>query len=255
MNAADTLLRFSDRVENYAQYRPTYPEEVLELLKSTIGLRDHQVVADIGSGTGISSEPFLRNGNRVLGIEPNDAMRAAAEEALARYDRFQSVNGTAEATTLEDASVDVIVAGQAFHWFDRAKAKREFKRIAKSNANLVVMWNDRALASPFMRAYEEFILRFANDYARVNHKNVSDDVLKKFYQPARMNKSVVPNQQVFDFEGLTGRNLSASYMPSESHPLFGAMNEALKELFERFQKEGVVRFDLETRVYWGTVAQ
>jgi SAM-dependent methyltransferase len=254
MNTTDVLLRFTDRVENYAKYRPTYPEEILDLLQRNIGVHSAHVVADIGSGTGISSELFLRNGNRVLGVEPNDAMRAAAEDALARYDGFHSVKGTAEATTLEDMSVDVIVAGQAFHWFDCQRAKREFERIAKPNAHLALMWNDRAAGSRFMLAYEEFVRRFATDYERVNHKNISDDVIRQFYQPAQMNKAVIQNQQTFDFEGLKGRNLSASYMPSEKHPTFGAMSEALWEMFELFQKDGVVRFDLETRLYWGMIA-
>lgn len=254
MNTTDALLRFSDRVANYVKYRPTYPGEILDLLKRNFGLRSAHVVADIGSGTGISSELFLRNGNRVYGVEPNDAMRAAAEEALARYDGFHSVQGTAEATTLAASSVDVIVAGQAFHWFDREQAKGEFKRIAKPNAHLVLMWNDRAVASPFMRAYEEFVRRFATDFERVNHKNISDNVIGQFYHPAQMKKAVVRNQQVFDVDGLKGRNLSASYMPSENHPMFGAMSDALRELFERFQNDGVVRFELETRMYWGMIA-
>src|SRR5687767_5967708 len=113
------LNRFSTRVENYVKYRPGYPEEIVSILKSDCGLMSSSLIADIGSGTGILSELFLRNGNLVFGIEPNAPMRTAAEQLLTAYKNFVSIEGSAEATTLEAHSVDFIMAAQAFHWFDR----------------------------------------------------------------------------------------------------------------------------------------
>src|SRR5688572_27997067 len=115
--------RFSNRVENYVRYRPSYPLAIVEFLKKECGLASNAVIADIGSGTGKLSELFLENGNVVIGVEPGPGMRAAAESILAGYTKFQSVVGTAEATTLDDSSVDYIVAGQAFHWFDPLRSK------------------------------------------------------------------------------------------------------------------------------------
>src|SRR5437867_6600426 len=123
--------RFSNRVENYVRFRPRYPREVLELLKADCGLKPEAVVADAGSGTGFLAEQFLKNGNRVFGIEPNKEMREAGERLLAGYPRFTSLAGTAEATTLDDQIVDFITAGQAFHWFDQAKSRKEFARILR----------------------------------------------------------------------------------------------------------------------------
>ena len=111
----DPTQRFTGRVGNYARYRPSYPRAILNLLETECGLTSASVVADVGSGTSILSELFLENGNRVFGVEPNYEMRKAGERRLERYPRFMSVAATAEATTLDDACVDFVTAGQAFH--------------------------------------------------------------------------------------------------------------------------------------------
>ena len=125
----NTVQRFSNRVENYVKFRPGYPPEVLQLFHDEMKLRPDSVIADIGSGTGISAKLFLENGNEVFGVEPNDAMRSAAENFLSGYSKFRSVNGTAENTTLDESSLDFVIAAQAFHWFKPEETHGEFKRI------------------------------------------------------------------------------------------------------------------------------
>src|SRR5215469_5965610 len=128
----DSTKRFSNRVENYTKYRPSYPkEEMLVLLSGECGLTSASVIADVGSGTGIMTRIFLENGNQVFAVEPNPEMRHAAEQVLAAYPRFVSVPATAEATTLPAETADFVVAAQAFHWFDRERVRREFVRILK----------------------------------------------------------------------------------------------------------------------------
>src|SRR5271170_7373092 len=143
MPVKNATQRFSSRVDNYVRYRPGYPSEVLDLLKKTCGLTADSVIADVASGTGIFTRILLENGNRVFGVEPNADMRRAGEEYLASYERFTSVAGTAEATSLPDHSVDIVTAAQAAHWFDRAKARAEFVRILKSGGWAVLIWNER----------------------------------------------------------------------------------------------------------------
>src|SRR5207248_11421403 len=140
--SADPTRRFSSRVADYIKYRPRYPQSVVELLRDECGLRHAAVVADVGSGTGILSELFLRNGNRVYGVEPNQEMREAGGRLLAAYDNFVSVEGRAEATTLDDRSVDFVTSGQALHWFERDAARREFVRILRPGGWVVAVWND-----------------------------------------------------------------------------------------------------------------
>src|SRR5687767_3870583 len=127
MTAKLSTQRFSDKVEDYVRYRPHYPAEIIPFLVKEAGLKKDWVVADIGSGTGISCEIFLANGNKVIGVEPNKEMREAAEKIFSGQKAFASVSAAAEATSLPDHSVDLVIAGQAFHWFDTEKSKKEFK--------------------------------------------------------------------------------------------------------------------------------
>ncbi len=113
----DTYSRFSRGVENYIRYRPRYPQQLVDLLKAECGLSPAHIVTDIGSGTGLLTELFLKNGNQVYGVEPNLEMRSAAESLLRSHPLFTSIAGTAEATTLANHSVHLITVGQAFHWF------------------------------------------------------------------------------------------------------------------------------------------
>ncbi|HZM01238.1 MAG TPA: methyltransferase domain-containing protein, partial [Planctomycetota bacterium] len=126
----DSVSRFDDRVEDYVRARPGYPAAVVALLEQQ-GLPLGAAVADIGSGTGRLSELLLAAGHAVIGVEPNDAMRAAAAAGLGGQPRFRQLAGRAEATGLGRAAVDAVVAAQAFHWFDAAAARREFQRILR----------------------------------------------------------------------------------------------------------------------------
>ena len=246
-----TVERFSNRVENYVKYRPIYPKEILDLFRREMGLQDSSVIADIGSGTGISTKFFLEKGNPVIGVEPNAAMREAAENFLKDFPNFKSVAGTSENTGLDDKSVDFVVAAQAFHWFDKAKAREEFRRILREKGFTVLIWNERQLDSnEFLREYERFLCEFGMDYHQVRHDNVSDDILKEFFQN-KFQRAVFQNSQILDFEGLKGRVLSSSYMPTPENPRFEEMVENLKDLFNRYEKDNRIEIIYDTNVYYG----
>ena len=247
----DTTQRFTTRVEQYVRFRPGYPREVLELLEAECGLTSDSVIADIGSGTGILSELLLKNGNTVFGVEPNGPMRAAGEELLQQYPGFHSIDGSAEATSLKSGSIDLITAGQAFHWFDGAKARTEFVRILKPEAFVALIWNDRRLDStPFLRAYEDLLVNFGTDYNQVKHLTATGPITK-FFAPGNFQLRSFPNSQEFDFEGLKGRVLSASYTPEPGHPNFESMIARLHEVFEVHKRNGKVAFEYDTEVYYG----
>lgn len=247
----DSTARFSSRVENYIRYRPHYPQGVLELLRSNCALTGNSIVADIGSGTGILSELFLANGNKVFGVEPNAAMRHAAESQLATETRFQSVDGTAEHTGLPDNCADFTTAGQAFHWFQRDAAKREFKRILKPRGWVVLVWNERtSAASAFGDAYEQLLMKYATEYEVVNQRSMSANSLAEFFTGDFVSCTLV-NSQRFDFDGLKGRLMSSSYAPEAGHPKHDGMIAALREIFDTHQTDGEVMFAYDTNVYAG----
>jgi ubiquinone/menaquinone biosynthesis C-methylase UbiE len=252
---SDSTKRFSSRVDNYIRYRPGYPAEIIDLLKSQYGLTTDNLIADIGSGTGISSQLFLKNGNSVIGVEPNKEMREAAERLLKGYSKFQSVSGTAEATTVKDHSVDFIVAGQAFHWFNREPTRKEFIRILKPNGWVVLIWNDRKTeATPFLVAYEQLLKRYSTDYEKVDHKQIDAQVIQKFFEPGIASLHAFPNQQLFNLDGLKGRVNSSSYAPEPGHPNYLPLMNALEAAFETYQVNGAVSFDYDTTVYCGQFA-
>lgn len=247
---SDSVSRFSNRVENYIKYRPTYPPEVLDLFKSKMGLMQESIVADIGSGPGILAKQFLENGNRVFCVEPNDAMRTAAEKILGGYPGFRSVNGNSENTTLPEASVDFVTAAQAFHWFRPGASKREFKRILKPDGYVALIWNVRQLDStPFLREYERFIIDNANDYGAVRHENITESEIGVFFDKG-FEKASFDNIQIFDFEGLRGRLFSSSYMPAEYSEKGRQMEKDLHRLFERHASEGRIEILYDTDIYY-----
>lgn len=250
-NMPNPTERFSDRVDQYVKYRPDYPRAVLGLLQTECGLTPRSVVADIGSGTGKLSELFLRNGNLVYGVEPNREMRAAGEHLSADSPTFVSVDGSAEATTLPDACADLVTAGQAFHWFDRERARPEFARILKPGGYIVLVWNERLTDTPFLEAYETLTQTYSTDYADVSHKNVGDEEIARFFAPETYRLASLENVQHFDFESLLGRAVSSSYMPTPQHERYPALVEALRGVFERFAEGSGVAFRYRTQVFYG----
>ena len=251
MPASNATSRFSDRVENYIRYRPGYPQEALEVLKTECGLHPEHVIADIASGTGIWTRMLLENGNKVIGVEPNAEMREAGERLLAEFKDFTSVAGSAEATRLAYQSVDFVMAAQAAHWFDREGARREFVRILKPGGWLVLLWNERLTdATPFLREYEKMLVTYGTDYEQVRHERTTDAV-NEFFDPEPYQERVFSNRQEFDYEGLEGRLLSSSYAPAPGHPRCEPMLRELRRIFEANAVNGRVAFLYNTRVYFG----
>lgn len=243
--------RFSNRVENYIRYRPHYPPALLTFLEHTCGLMPASIIADIGSGTGILSEMFLRNGNSVYAVEPNREMREAGERLLGQYPDFRSIAGTAEASGLESCSIDIVTAGQAFHWFDPDHAKAEFIRILKASGWVVLIWNERREnSSPFAVAYEQLLQTYGTDYHEVKHQRIDAPLLGRFFDKGYQHSSF-ENSQHFDFEALRGRLLSSSYAPEAGQPGHEPMLTELSIIFDTYECDGQVIFEYDTNVYCG----
>ena len=252
MPFADAKQRFSNRVADYIRYRPGYPATVLDLLRTNCGLRPSHVIADIGSGTGFLSELFLKNGNRVYGVEPNAEMRRGGEEYLASYDGFSSIEGSAESTTLGDSSIDFVTAGQAFHWFEPDAARAEFTRILKPTGWVVIAWNDRRMEEKHLtREYEELLERFGVDYKRVKDAYPEKHHIRSFFGSDNFSSGDLPNEQVLDWDGLRGRLRSSSFAPAEGHLNYAPMMAQLDRIFRVHQRDGFVRMEYFTRIYYG----
>ncbi len=249
---SESTRRFSSRVDNYVKFRPSYPPEVVALLAAECGLTPDALVADIGAGTGLLAELFLKHGNRVFGVEPNREMREAGERLLTDYPQYTSIDGTAEATTLDDQSVEIITAGQAFHWFDRTKARAEFARILRPSGWVALVWNERRVDStPFLRAYEQLLRSYSSEYETLNHRQIDQATIAAFFAPGTFTLQSFTNTQIFDFEGVKGRLLSSSYTPEPGQPTYQPMLDELKAIFQQFQVDDTVAFEYDTNVYYG----
>ena len=250
----DSTRRFASRVDNYVKYRPSYPPEVVGLLSDACGLTSGSLVADIGAGTGLLAELFLKDGYRVLGIEPNREMREAGARLLADYPHYTAIDGTAEATTLDDNSVDLITAGQAFHWFDREKARAEFARILRPGGWVALIWNERRVDStPFLAAYERLLRTYSSEYTTLNHRQIDQSTIAAFFAPGTYALHAFANTQIFDFEGVKGRLLSSSYTPEPDQPTYQPMLDELAALVHANQVDGKVAFEYDTNVYYGQI--
>jgi SAM-dependent methyltransferase len=255
MPTSNATSRFSDRVGNYVRYRPGYPPAALRCLISECGLTPTHVVADIASGTGIWTRMLLENGNPVFGVEPNAEMRQAGERLLASFPKFTSVTGTAEETSLPDQSIDYVTAAQAAHWFDRKRARNEFVRLLKPDGWLVLLWNERLVdTTPFLRDYEQLLLKYGTDYQDVRHERTTDAV-NEFFDPAPFRARVFDMRQEFDYAGIEGRLLSSSYAPGPGHPKYEPMVRELRLIFDAHAVAGRATFDYQTRVYFAPLGR
>ena len=248
----DPTQRFSSRVDAYARYRPGYPPTLVPALEKEAALQPGSTIADIGAGTGKSCEPFLLAGYSVVAVEPNAAMRQALDDSLADFASWRSVDGRAEATGLDDASVDAVFAGQAFHWFDRVATKREVSRILKPGGLCILAWYERDLdASAFEREYEAVLVRRCPEYSAVRKMRDFDvGTLAEFYAPAEARRLVLPHMQSLDEQALIGRVMSGSYAP-QTGPEHDALIADIVDLFHRHQAGGTVELHYETRVHYG----
>ncbi len=231
--------RFGDRAATYAANRPVYPPAAIDAVLAGLGDPARLVIADVGAGTGISARLFADRGAHVIAIEPNAGMRARA----AAHPHVEWRDGTAEATGLEDQSVDLIVACQAFHWFEVPAAVAEFRRVARGRAALLQYERDERDA--FTKSYGDVVRAYATDQTEWWRR----DGLAAFaaFPGARVSRAVFPFSQRLDRNGLIGRAASSSYLPS-SGAAAEQLHRDLHALFERHARDGTVTLLMETYV-------
>jgi SAM-dependent methyltransferase len=247
----DPTRRFSDRAEVYRRFRPGYPSAIIDLLTRDCGLHSGSDIADIGAGTGLLTERFLQNGNRLFAVEPNAAMRRVLSELCTCYPLLTLVDTTAEATGLQIGEVDFITVGTAFHWFDLKAVRREFRRILKADGWVVIATNERRQGpEPFFAEYEDLILHFGKDYPQIKQQH-DPGREERFFAPGYAKVAILPNYQDLDLEGFEGRILSSSYMPLPGTSAYPELHAAIVKLFEKYQREGQVRILYDCRVRYG----
>jgi len=251
----DPTQRFTNRVADYVRFRPGYPEALLDWVRQELALQPPAVVADLGSGTGRLSELFLGAGLQVMGVEPNVAMRQAGERMLAAYRRFRSVAGCAAATGLPAGSVDLVAAGQAFHWFDPEATAAECLRILRPCGAVLLVWNERRRDAPaFMAEYQALLCRHAREPSLLREDHDDRVRIERFFGSNQCLHRGFQHRQRLDCEGLCGRVFSSSYAPAVDDPDAEPLRSALCDLFQRHEDNGCVELIYETRAYLGRLS-
>lgn len=245
LSALNPTGRFSSRADNYAEFRPSYPLEIIAYLEKRGILKHDSEIADIGSGTGIFSELLLKHTHKVICIEPNEKMREKALKQLADYE-FVQLPVTAEETGLPGSSIDLITVAQAFHWMHPVRTKKEFNRILKPAGHIALIWNIRLTTTPFLKAFENLKLIYGTDYQA--SRMVDEETLNNFFHPSGYHKEVYYHYQLLPYEALEGQLLSTSYVPIEGKE-FKEMIDALKKLFDLYQENGMVKIEYNAYLY------
>jgi SAM-dependent methyltransferase len=239
--------RFSDRAGDYVSGRPSYPAGVLDPLFAGLGDPADVVVADLGAGTGISSRLLAERGAHVYAIEPNRAMRDAAEP----HPNVEWIDATAEATGLHEASADLVTAFQAFHWFDHRKALDEIVRILRPAGRAAVIYNERDESDAFTAAYGDVVRKFQTDETERRRAGglAAFEAFEGWHERRRVE---LRNEHVLDEKGLSARVGSTSYLP-KSGPAFDELRAALAVLFQKYAADGRVVMVMRTVVVTGDV--
>jgi SAM-dependent methyltransferase len=248
----DPTGRFSGLADIYAKNRPGYPEAALDYIIGRCGLNDASCLVDVGCGTGISTRLFAARGIPVIGVEPNDPMRAKAEAEPTASGQSRPVyrKGTAEATGLPDGFADAVIAAQAFHWFKPEAALQEFYRILRSGGHLALMWNERDEGHHCTAAYGA-VMRWCREAAALEASRVgAGELLLDHSLFVDATRVAFAYEQELDKDGFVGRALSASYAPREP----AAVSEfvaAMSRVYERYQTAGKVVLSYKTAVFLG----
>ena len=241
--------RFSDRVENYVKFRPSYPKQLIDTLVEQCQLSAGSSIADIGSGTGKLTELLLPVNATVYAVEPNREMREAAEQRLHLNRHFVSYAADSCHTGIADHSIDLIVAAQAFHWFNPAPSKVEFARILKPASYVGLIWNERDTGSAFQKAYDHMLTTYCEEYAQVKHRNITDSTIEAFFSPHHYRKFTFSFAQHFDMTGFLGRMYSSSYTPVAGSNEAIALNNAAHKLFQHHATDHRIEFTYQTILY------
>lgn len=247
---------FSAKADVYAKSRPEYPAAAISFLKKQ-GVGTGSKIADIGAGTGLFSKALLNTGAEVFAVEPDDAMRAKAIDALSAFPLFHAIDGNAETIPLPDHSVHFISAAQAFHWFDKEAFKRECRRISVPDAKIILIWNIEIFGSDFFNDYGEVLKKYTGtaDQTKKESEVTMEDY---FFKPAEAfldtyERAEFPNDLTLDKETFVFKSLSSSAAPTAEDERYAPFKVRLERIFDKYQENGMLTYPNKTVLYFGGI--
>ena len=233
--------RFSSRAEDYAKYRPSYPDAVIDCILTGIG--SQAIAADIGAGTGISSRLLADRGIEVLAIEPNAAMRKVARH----HPLVKFIDRSAEDTKLPNATLDLVTCFQSFHWFNPEPTLKEFARILKPQGRLAVVWHNRDRHDEFTDRYSLLTQRASSNNSELRYGTEKYLCDTPWFNS--VSHLVFPYRQALSSAALIGRAMSTSYIPQEGE-IHERFIRDLVDLHQRYcDRQRLIYLQYKTNIY------
>ncbi len=240
---------FRLKAKIYERFRWRYNADAIRTVFETSEIGARSLVADIGAGTGILTEEFSGKVKIIYAIEPNDEMRAIAARKLAADPSCQVINAVAEATTLPDSCLDLIVVGQAIHWFEPESTKLEFYRILKPGSWLAILRN-HGLDPKIGKALDEV---YPPECDTVSHMIGASRSPNFYFCADSYTKYDFPFLFMQDWETFFGGLLSASFAPTEADTSFAGFRRRARSVFEEFRKGEYIYAHAATELYIGQI--
>ena len=244
--------KFTQQSKHYESGRPSYAPELIQFLFKE-HLSEQAIISDIGAGTGKLTKPLLENGNRVIAVEPNDAMRQVAQETLKDFDHAHFVKGTDADTTLPNESIDAITVAQAFHWFDIHAFQKECKRILKPQGNVFLIWNMRDEDADINKKNFEIFQKYCVNFGGFSGGIMKSDERMPLFFNGNYEVKAFANPLYYTKETFIKRALSASYSLQDGDEQFEAYLQELTTLFDQYEQSGVIEVPNETVVFFGNL--
>ncbi len=250
MNETD---KFTGLAGYYNASRPAYSNELIDALYKNYGFCANSTIADIGSGTGKFASQLLERGSMVYCVEPNADMMNTAIVRLKCYDRFIPVSGGADNTGLSDNCVDYITAAQSFHWFNPDTFKKECKRILKKDGLVCLIWNVHDMSCDINLESCSLYQKYCPDFKGFSN-GIHDDTspIKGFFN-RKYEYIQYENPILYDRDKFLSRSLSASYTLKPNDPKYDEYCQALNDLFNKYEKDGIVTIKNYSCAYIGRI--
>ena len=222
----------------YERARPGYPREAVEWLARRTGIAPGCDVLDLAAGTGKLTRQLVPLGARVVAVEPVAEMR---ELLVAAVPGVRALAGTAEEIPLEDASLDAVVVGQAWHWFRAEEALREVHRVLRPGGALALIWNLRDLTDPLQAALEQLLLPHRGDVQTL-YEGPLDEPIERSGLFGPLDRCEGPHEQMVGLEELVERQASTSYVAVLREPTRSAFLDDVRAAAETFGEPYVLRY-------------
>ncbi len=250
----DSTRLYTNKAVIYAQSRPDYAPEAFTAFQEVVKLPPQSVVLDVGSGTGMLTRHMLDHYETIYALEPTTEMRLIAEGDLNNHPGFHSLDGKAEDIPLPDHSVDLIAVGQAIHWFQPEMTLSEFQRIAKSETWLLLA-NIKSMDEALNQAIGKI---FKEEYGCLpqNEHPPSNQVPDSYYfENGKYESMQFLHTSEESWERFLGGIGSAAYAPDIDHPLYSKFVQGARKVFEIFNQNNVLKWDIATIISFGQLAK